>query len=211
MSTDVSRGAYVDAVGSHFLRLRGGGLTLSPVDADRIRAWHDRGLPMELVCAGLDAAHKALRDSGRARRPFHLRFADRWVEELAASWERRSLPPFESPRPREGGLERLLRAVREKEAASEGPCRAGWSAAAHALRRLADDPAAALVEADVAQAHAYLLALPPADRLPLVRRTMETLGGRRGVPRRTFRAMLRASLHAAARRHGNLVQPSDLL
>src|SRR4051812_8721481 len=76
--------SYLETVQAHLLALRGSGLTLSPVESDVIRAWRDRGVPLELELLGLEQAHRAHVGAGRAPRvrPVSLRRADECVEEL---------------------------------------------------------------------------------------------------------------------------------
>lgn len=84
--------AWLGAARDRYLQLRGSGLVLSSLDADRLRAWRDRGIPLDLVLHGLELAHSAWLGAGRgtASRPFPLWAAERHVEELARGWERRT-------------------------------------------------------------------------------------------------------------------------
>ncbi|HEY0840911.1 MAG TPA: hypothetical protein VGD74_12045 [Vulgatibacter sp.] len=100
-------GAWLETARDRYLQLRGSGLVLSPLDADRLRGWRDRGLPLDLVLHGLELAHASWIGAGRANasRPFPLWAAERHVEELARGWERRapSSDPVEAAQPPAGG------------------------------------------------------------------------------------------------------------
>ncbi|HWV38255.1 MAG TPA: hypothetical protein VN033_07220 [Vulgatibacter sp.] len=120
--------AWLEAARDRYLQLRGSGLVLSPMDADRLRAWRDRGLPLDVVLRGLELAHAAWLGAGRANasRPFPLWAAERHVEALARGWERRApsgasraaaAPPSPTPGPLDrdllssGPLARTIEAV----------------------------------------------------------------------------------------------------
>lgn len=47
---------YVRAVERTFLGLRGGGLMLSPADCDLVCRWQERGIPLDVVLAGIRTA-----------------------------------------------------------------------------------------------------------------------------------------------------------
>lgn len=98
---------YVEEVQAHCLRLRGGGLTLSSVDVDRIRSWRDRGLPLEFALQALDSAHGAWAAAGRSSlaRPFPLEAAERFAAELMQVAARRMLSAERSePGPEGAGV-----------------------------------------------------------------------------------------------------------
>lgn len=210
---------YLQAVQALYLELRGGGLVLSPLDADRIRAWRDAGVPLELVLQGIRAAHKAWASGGRRMRPFTLRSAERHVAELAAGFERRggalrSAGAAAPPAPAGAGpLPRCVARLEARLLGSPPPARAAYAAALAFLARRAGSTNgldAILHDADERQALAYLHALPRPEQRRLARDARAEAGPRAGMPRRSYRAMLRAHLCDAARRHGGLLRPSDL-
>jgi hypothetical protein len=47
---------YFRAVERTFLALRGGALFLTPADWDQVRRWEERGIPLEVVRSGIEAA-----------------------------------------------------------------------------------------------------------------------------------------------------------
>ncbi len=55
---------YLELVTDFFTGLQGRGLMLSPVDTELVHRWEARGIPVEVVCRGLQAsveAHQLLR------------------------------------------------------------------------------------------------------------------------------------------------------
>lgn len=227
--------AYLAAAQQLYLELRGGGLFLSPLDTDRILAWRNGGLPLELVLRGIRAAHKAWSDAGRISRarPFQLRHAEKYVEELAREHARRfpggfpspDAPPGsrEQPLPEPGsesreppgmagapapagsGIQQIARHLLERLDSSHGATRASYEAALAAVIGGLD-----LLVADELQARAYLSALPRAEQRRLSFSARLESGPRAGIPRTSYRSMLRACLWEAARMHGQLLRPSDL-
>ena len=45
--------SYRNVVAEYFLGLRGAGLMLSPLDAEQVAEWEQRGIPVPVVCRGL--------------------------------------------------------------------------------------------------------------------------------------------------------------
>lgn len=215
--------AYLLAVQELYLGLRGGGLTLSPLDVERIRGWWQAGIPLDLALQGVRAAHAAWAAGGSRLRPFALRQAERHVAELAAGWERRGgarhgVGRREAPVAREPtdrpGSDRLARCIGRLETRGAGgppAVRAAYEAAVDRLRRSASLPLdTALLAADEAQAFAYLRALDRPTQRRLAQRARAEAGPRSGMPRSSYRAMMRATLREAALRHGGLIRASDL-
>lgn len=219
---------YLVVAQDAYLALRGGGLVLSPLDLDRIRRWRDQGLPLEVVLEGMRRAHRAWHDAGRISRsrPFLLRHAEPHVEELARIHARRAPGGFPTPPapvdrggalppPAPGPQDTLPAAVAwHRQACSrlqalivsaEGSVRVAYQAALAAL-----ESGAELLMADELQARAYLDVLPPGERRWMGQKVREMSGPRAGIPRASYRAMLRANLWEAARTHGQLLRPSDL-
>ncbi|WP_373045594.1 hypothetical protein [Vulgatibacter sp.] len=221
MSSAADNARYIETVQSLYLQLRGGGLVLAPIDTDRIRSWRDGGVPLDLALQGVRAAHKAWASGGSRMRPFALRSAERYVAELAAGWERKggahAAAPQQAAPPRAraagGPLPRCIAGIEARLHGGGPAARAAYAAALAILAPRAAATAgldAVLHAADEAQALAYLHALPrPAQRAVATACRAEA-GARAGVPRRSYRAMLRALLCDAARAHGNLLRPSDL-
>ncbi len=217
-SPDHENAHYIEALQDLYLELRGGGLTLSPLDSDRLRAWRDRGLPLELAREGIRAAYAAWAAAGRGstRRPFLLRSADRYVEDLAAGWARRSLGVVPGRTPlaaTEVGspLEGIAAALRLRLQDAEGGLRAAYAAALAILEaRRSDDVGSALLAADEAAGIRYVIALPRRSQREVVGKAMGEAGPRAIATKERYRAMLRAYLAEEARRHGQWARPSDL-
>lgn len=87
--------AFVSRVGQRYLELRGSGLLLPALDAERLRRWEERGVPLGLALEALDRAHAAWMAGGRAarRRPFPLDLAEREIERAMAERMRRGTLP----------------------------------------------------------------------------------------------------------------------
>lgn len=207
---------WLREVGEAFLRLRGSGLTLSPLDADRLRAYRDRGLPCDVAIEGLRAAHADLLASGRsaARRTFTLRMAERRLDELARAWERRAPGGLEAFAPREDPRPVAAEGRIATHASAFAPGSATARAYDAALRVLGaeggDDRGRHLLDADEAAGIAYVIALPRRERADVVSEAMRRAGPRGASTRSRHRAMLRAVLAEAAFRHGGFERPSDL-
>lgn len=228
MAASRSDPRYVEAAQELYLELRGGGLTLSPLDADRIRSWRDRGLPLELALEALRLAHTSWAAAGRSAqaRPFSLRSAERHVEELLQIAGRRlvggAAPAREATLPEEADddqaaarIRRVLQALEERLASAAGPAREACLAALALISPLRDSSDVdaidgVLAAADEVGALCYLIRLPRPVQRPVVRAAMREAGRRGPATRRRYRAMLRACLSAAARSHGALMRPSDL-
>ena len=207
MATPSDNAAYLHAVQALYLELRGGGLTLSPIDTDRIRAWRDAGVPLELALSGVRAAHAAWAAGGNRLRPFSLRSAERHVQELAAGFERRGgAMQSAAPAPR---AQRREAPIAHRRDAGTPAARAAYTAVLAYLEGRDAGPET-LLAADEIQGLAYLRALPRPEQRAIARATCRHAGPRAGVPRRSYRAMLRALLCQAAREHGGLLRPSDL-
>lgn len=90
--------AFVSRVGQRYLELRGSGLLLPSLDAERIRRWEERGVPLGVALDALERAHAAWRASGRAarRRPFPLELAEREIERTLQGRMRGGIPTRES-------------------------------------------------------------------------------------------------------------------
>lgn len=226
----IDRLRYHDEVRDLYLALRGSGLCLSPLDADRIDRWWRDGVPLPLVLEAVREAAARHRGSGRAaaRWPFRLRLAESLVEERFAGYVRRSgvvprrepdpgIPDGDAPEAAgatpEGALGRIAAALRERAASAPAPAAAAYLAAARVLDGAAgggDRLDRVLALADGVQAVAYLRALPREEQRRLARGAAAAAGPRGHVPRAAHRATLRVHLGLAARRHGGLERPSEL-
>lgn len=225
MMPSMSRGAYVETIGSLLLRLRGSGLTLSPLDADRIRSWYDRRIPVDLACEAVQMAHDAWLTSGRhaGRRPFPLHRAEALIESLGERRARRllsaeqRLAPEGAPQatPAEDAtasrsternpVAELLSTLRQREQHSSGALRKAYEAAHRKLSASIGPLDERLLAADWAQVVGYLLALPKPERAAWIRSARAQSGpGARN--RGSFRAILADEIH----RHASLSRPSDL-
>ncbi|HEX8907708.1 MAG TPA: hypothetical protein VF805_00815, partial [Anaeromyxobacteraceae bacterium] len=76
---------YETVIAEYFLGLRGGGLMLSPLDLEQVRAWERRGLPVAVVCRGLKRGlERALQERAegspppRALRAYRRSVEDEW-------------------------------------------------------------------------------------------------------------------------------------
>lgn len=90
---DGGNAAFLSTVAARYLELRGAGLVLSSLDAERIRNWAERGVPVELALRSLERARDRWRAGGRARRrrPFPLRLAEQEIERELGKRKRRGL------------------------------------------------------------------------------------------------------------------------
>lgn len=191
---------YVEAIAREVGRLRGGGLLLSPADAQLALSWHAAGLPLPQVLEAVRGGRAMLsRGGGRARGalelPLSLQAVRGRVEaQLAASAKaRRALR--EAAGPRTLGME-----LSEAARAPGLPAREAWaSLAARAEALLAQGPEgywAAAAEALLAS----LRALPRARRVEAGRVVRERRGRRtpRISPARYRRALQQHLLRAAS-------------
>lgn len=85
--------AFVSTIAARYLELRGSGLVLPALDAERIRRWAERGVPLELALRSLERAHSTWMAGGRAnrRRPFPLGLAEQEIERELGERRRRGL------------------------------------------------------------------------------------------------------------------------
>jgi hypothetical protein len=211
--------SYRHVVAEYFLGLRGAGLMLSPLDAEQVAEWEQRGIPVAVVCRGLRRGfdeHVASRPAG-ATRPRSLRALRGAVE---AEWRGyRSGRVGDAPAPpseqvaaaarvaaARAFLAGAARGAPERIAAAYGVC-AGVleDRLATAGSTTLDAVESALARADGALVAAWLAALTPPERAALGRRVALRAGHRRAsVRRRSHRESLRAHLLDAAREAGLL-------
>jgi len=204
---------FAEEVTDFFLAFRGAGVSLSPLDADVLLGWQDRGVPYEVVCRGI---RKAAEKRARDKRPDEpalksLRACARAVEEEWMRFQGAATGKSATKAPPEVAQDRLakVRAALSKAAREGNPA---VHQAAERVRALAvgksEDPALAatrVAHLDDAFALLYLRALPFSTRLQVLRDVRTQLGS--ALPRmspRARKAALRAHRVMHARSHGAL-------
>jgi DNA replication protein DnaC len=95
---------FVQEVSQAYLHVRGSGLTLAPLDEERIRAWYERGTPLPLALEAVARAQEAWRASGRSHRlrPLPFRRVEAALEQLLAREAGRLSPTIPSTGPLPG-------------------------------------------------------------------------------------------------------------
>jgi len=208
--------SYETVVAEYFLGIRGAGLMLSPLDAEQVRTWERRGLPVSVVCRGLRRGlEDALRDrppgtpAPRSLRAYCLTVEDEW----RAYREGRvgdAPPPPDEARLGAGRLAAARALVESAAAGTRGARREAYRAAWRALAGAGAEPTlteveAALVAADAALVRGWLRALLRPERAALGPRCRLRAGARPPSTRPSaYRAALRAHLVDAAREAGLL-------
>jgi len=211
--------SYRHVVAEYFLGLRGSGLMLSPLDAEQVAEWEQRGIPVAVVCRGLRQGydeHVANRPAAAAR-PRSLRALRGAVESEWRAYRSGRVgdapaPPSEQSaaaarvaaaraflaRVVTGTPERVARAYAASAEVFEDRLAASGSATLDAVE-------SALARADGALVAAWLAELTPPERAALGRRIALRAGHRRASVRRgSHRETLRAHLLEAAREAGLL-------
>ena len=206
--------SYEVVVAEYFLGLRGSGLMLSPLDAEQVRAWRERGVPAAVVCRGLRHGHeRAMAElppgaaPPRSLRALRLAVEDEWRAYRSGRVAGAADPDDGGAgEPAQGPLERAAAATRE---APEGGLREVYARAAAALAALAATGAPAhAVEAVAAAAddealRAWARGLAGADRAALGRFCAVRAGPRgRGCTWAAHREALRAHARDFARGAG---------
>jgi hypothetical protein len=209
---------YEGVVTEYFLALRGVGLMLSPLDAEQVRSWERRGVPVEVVCRGLrqglEAALRSLPDGAtlpRALRAYRLAVEDEWRAYRYGRVGDAPGPPPEGRAARarlQAAREALLERGRAARGAERDAYRAAWRALAAAERAAGLEPTLdgvdrALAAADAALLAGWLAALSRPERAAAGRRAALVAGPRPpGVRPSVHRDALRAHLFDAARSAG---------
>jgi len=169
--------AYFRSIEETFIRLRGSPFLLSPSDYRLAQAWHDEGIPVELVHRALEEVFERRAGRGESRKVQSLRYCAAAVE---SSWrERRELG---SPQVTAAAysLDVAERLERLAAALPEGlPQRRGW---ARRIRRAGADPreaerALGLIDRELVDRHLALL--DPSERAEIgrdVERSLLELG-----------------------------------
>ncbi len=203
---------YETVIAEYFLGLRGGGLMLSPLDLEQVRAWERRGLPVAVVCRGLKRGlEKALQERAegspppRALRAYRRSVEDEWRAYRGGRVGDAPAPPEEATVA--AGRLRAARALLEA-APRHGPMGAGLDRARRALEACPATLAevdAALEAAEAALLRGWLTALPRPARAALGPRCRLLAGDRPPWTRpAAYRQALRAHLVDAAREAGLL-------
>jgi hypothetical protein len=209
---------YRAVVAEYFLALRGSGLMLSPLDAQLVAEWEERGIPVAVVCRGLRRGFEEHAEGrpASAARPRSLRALRGAVESEWRGYRSGRVGDAPAP-PTESAAASARVAAARGFLASGALCPSGRIAAAYAAgasaleARLAeraatlDDVERALAAADAALVSAWLRSLARAERAALGRRIALRAGHRRrGSPPRAHKETLRAHLLEAAREAGLL-------
>jgi hypothetical protein len=120
---------FFQAVEAHFIRLRGRPLILSPRELDRAAGWHREGIPLRVVCRGIDRYfEKRFQRPSSRQRAVSLAYCEEFVRQVFK--ENRNLavgggtaasdrPPGEN-RELEQGLQRLLQGLQRAQVELSG-------------------------------------------------------------------------------------------
>lgn len=208
--------SYAEEVSDFFLAFRGAGVALSPLDAELVLDWQERGIPYEVVCRGIRrAAEKRARDLRPGEPALRsLRACARAVDEefkrfqgLLAGRARKLDRADEPPRP----PDRLARArAALNKAAREGtvPLRQAAARVKPLALGKESDPhlaAARVARLDEALALLFLRCLPFSERLRALQAARSTLGeALHHMSPRARKAALRAHRVLQARTRGEL-------
>ncbi|MGI5862242.1 MAG: hypothetical protein ACOX6T_09315 [Myxococcales bacterium] len=202
---------YLEQLQAFFLAFRGDGVSLSPLDAELLRAWHEQGVPYEVVCRGIRRVAESLVLDGQVLgRVRTLRSCRKSVEREFRRWAGlsagRTEKPAEEKSPADYATERLKKARKLIEKAlseADLPLRAALEAIRPMLEDEAADPrevSKRIARADEALVLGYLRRLPFAERQSLTREARSQAGPRRsGSSARARKDALRAHLVALVR------------
>jgi hypothetical protein len=208
---------FEEQVQAFFLAFRGSGVALSPLDADVLIEWKERGVPYPVVCRGIRksaeaVAHDARPEDSRLR---SLRSCRKAVESEFRRFQGRAVgrgeaadrtPAQVAERRRKAAIAKVRKAMR----IAPGPEHArALNAALTALATASEGPEAvshAIARAEDSMALTYVRALPLAARRAILREAKVNAGPRPvGVTPRARRDALRAHLVAVVRTRGALV------
>ncbi len=115
---------YFQAVEAHFIRLRDRPLILSPRELDRAAGWHREGIPLRIVCRGIDRYfEKRLQRPSSRQRAVSLAYCEEFIRQVFE--ESRNLAVGGGPVSRdrvpgenrevEQGLQRLLQGLQRAQ------------------------------------------------------------------------------------------------
>jgi len=209
---------FEEQVQAFFLAFRGSGVALSPLDADLLINWKERGVPYPVVCRGI---RKSAESSARDSRPEEsrlrsLRACRKAVETEFRRFQGRAVgrgrhydqtPAQVAERRRKAAVAKLRKAIRE------APGREHTRAFNAALVALTRSPPAgpaevsqSIARAEETMALTYLRALPFSARRAIVYEAKLNAGPRPpGVTSRARKDALRAHLVTLVRTRGALV------
>lgn len=208
---------YFEQLQAFFLAFRGDGVALSPLDAELLHAWHEQGVPYEVICRGIRRVAESLVLEGQVLgRVRTLRSCRRSVEREFRRWTGlsagRTEESAEEKTPGDYASERLKKArklVEKALADADPPLRAALEAVRTLLEEEAADPrevSKRVARADEALVLGYLRRLPFAERVSLTREARRLAGPRRpGSSARARKDALRAHLVALVRAKKGLV------
>ncbi len=149
---------YWEQIQDHFVSKRGSALILSPRDWPLVTAWQERGIPLEVICEGIDRAFDRLEDKQGTtpRRPIQtLTFCQRDVEDVWEAWQENHP---ESGAQHDG----------EQKAFERRKLTAKFRSVANQLHQYAGHPHYACIHADLLSASEHVHAL-----IPLVEQAQE--------------------------------------
>jgi hypothetical protein len=184
---------YIEAVAQELGKVRGGGLVLSPADAQLALAWHAQGVPLQAVLTEVRRATR-LRTKAGARGAVQTLVS---LQSIAQGVEAKSRArPKKAPAAAPSLRADLLRAARSEGLAA----RAAWESLAEAAEELlAQKDAAGYWSAAVRALRAALRELPRASALQAGAALRARLAPRpRSMPRRKYQRSLQIMLLAAA-------------
>lgn len=168
------RGRYLRAVEAHFVAARGRGFMLSARDLQRVEAWRQRAVPLELVLRVLNDGFARFRDHhpGEAA-PRSLAWFEPQVDEAFARHlarrERAAAPEAASGEARAedeaSAVETLLAVIAEAGQATDGAAREALRGAWREVRAGASGDLWGVAQSvDDRLVEALLACLPPGDR-----------------------------------------------
>ena len=188
---------YVESLALALSRLRGGGLLLSPVDAQLALSWHAAGVPLSDVLHVLRTGKQRLR--GTATRTRGAQAPALTLQAFAAAVEdvakraRRSIPRLSGPA--QGLSLQLQQATRKTRL----PARRAWESLAERAEGLLSAGTEAYWSEAIAALRASLRELPRAAVLRAGAALRKRLARRpSGMPRRRYQRSLQLMLLAAA-------------
>jgi len=206
--------SFAEEVADFFLAFRGAGVSLSPLDAELLLAWHQAGVPYDVVCRGIRRAAEKRAHHLAPGEPLlrTLRSCAKAVDDerkramgLRAGRATRSSEPAKAP---DDPLARARAALRKAIREGTAPVRRSATQVLPLARDPEVDPARAFARVariDEALALCYLRALPFSQRLALLRAARAPLAAALSrMSPRARRAALRAHRVLHARTHGEL-------
>ena len=197
---------FTEAVARELGKVRGGGLVLSPADAQLALSWHAAGVALADVIAELQRATR-LRPRGSRARGAHEPGAS--LQLVAQSLDRRKKPR----RPRPAQAEGIAAQLRDAARAPGLAARAAWEALADAADELlAHEGGEGYWSAAVRALQHSLREVPREAALQAGAALRSRIAPRpRGMPRRRYQRSLQLMLLSAASERLNLPPRAFLL